>query len=311
MAQQIAALADVVSSIPDPQQRSGQRFPLRALLGLLILATLAGRGSLRGKLVWAQAHWEQIRRPLGFPRPSCPAYGTLWNLVAALDARALERSVGRWIETVIGHPFPVVAADGKYLRGSRRVADQLAALQQIEVAAGELGVVLAQQPVPDGDEVAGLVALLETFPLDGRLVTMDAGLIEADVLDAVVEAGGDVLAMVKNDHPSIKDALDTWVADQVGATRPVPVVSPADAALSAVFPPVQPTPTTGHPHRGEIPWSRGSAETLGGSRRPGRGVSRPGVRVALDPAGRVDSPHHEADPQRTMAGGGDDLAHDP
>ncbi len=75
-------------TLPDPRRRQGRRYPLPALLGLLILAALHGESSLRGMWLWARNHWNDVWRPLGFGSPHVPALTTIWNALGILDADA-------------------------------------------------------------------------------------------------------------------------------------------------------------------------------------------------------------------------------
>ena len=60
----------------------------------------------------------------------------------------------------------------------------------ITAFAQRLGRVLEQVEVPEGDQTKAALALLEGLPLEGKVVTMDAGLLERPVVKAIVEKGG-------------------------------------------------------------------------------------------------------------------------
>lgn len=65
----IEPLLACLQQLPDPRRPQGRRYPLAALLGLVLLGTLHGQSSLRGIWVWSQQHWPQIWQPLGFRSP--------------------------------------------------------------------------------------------------------------------------------------------------------------------------------------------------------------------------------------------------
>jgi DDE_Tnp_1-associated len=62
--------------LPDPRRPQGRRYPLPALLGLVLLGALFEQSSLRGIWVWSQQHWSQIWQPLGFRSSRFPALTT-------------------------------------------------------------------------------------------------------------------------------------------------------------------------------------------------------------------------------------------
>jgi len=200
----------------DPRSRRGRRYPLQGLLAMLILGALHGEQSLRGMWMWGCKHWESIRRPLGFVgNAKPPVYGTVWYVVSALQGEALDKAFQEWTQSWSGERVRGLSLDGKVLRGSRRTNPEEAALQVLTAAGHELKVVLGQREVSDGDVVAAAVELLRTMPLQGKLVTADAGLLYRPVAEAIVEGGGDYLGVVKNNQPELKKAVDEWVEPDV------------------------------------------------------------------------------------------------
>lgn len=200
----------------DPRSRRGRRYPLKGLLGMLILGALHGEKSLRGMWMWGCKRWEAIRRPLEFiGNPHPPVYATVWYVVSALDSDALDRTLQDWTLSWSGKRVRSVSVDGKVLRGSRRTNPAQPALEVLTAAGQELKVVLGQRGVCGGDLVTAAIELLKTMPLQGKLVTADAGLLCRPVVDAILEGGGDYLGVVKDNQPELKEAVDDWVEPNV------------------------------------------------------------------------------------------------
>ena len=207
-----------LQSLDDPRHDNRQ-YPLAGILGALILGLLNGQTSGSGAWDWARQHWHHIWRPLGFHSPHCPVYSTVWNLLHALDAETLDQVIASWLEAVLGHPVGGLSVDGKTLRGSRR--GPLAGLKLVSLFQHELGVVLGQQQVPSGaGEQSIALALLQATPLQGRVVTLDAGLISAEATQVITTAGGDYVGVVKENYPSVKADIDAWIAWQGVAFSP-------------------------------------------------------------------------------------------
>jgi hypothetical protein len=215
------SLWDRLGTIPDPRSRQGRRYPLRGLLGILVLGALQGEGSLRGMWLWGCAHWREMALPLGFlGNPHPPVYGTVWYLLSALDADALDKAFQGWVQSWSAGRVHAVSVDGKVLRGSQRRNPSQAALEVVTAVSQELKVVLGQQGVGAGGQVAATIKLLQTIPLAGKVVVADAGLLCRSVVDTVVDGGGDYLGVVKGNEPGMKEALDEWIT---------PLISPPGA----------------------------------------------------------------------------------
>lgn len=175
-----------LSQIHDSRRREGRRYNLPGLIGMLLLGAVNGEESLRGMWLWGCGAWAQIAEPLdlwGTAGP--PAYGTVWGLVAGLDAEELSQALCDTgaLESEVGY-----TVDGKVLRGSRRGA--AAALQVVTAAGHRCRTILGQQTVCDGDQVAATIALLQGFSLEGKLVSMDAGLLNRTTIKLIEEKGG-------------------------------------------------------------------------------------------------------------------------
>ena len=202
-----------LAALPDPRVRKGRRYPLAALLGLVILGMLNGRDSLRSAWVWAGQRWSNLWRPLGAHSPQFPCYNTVRDLLARLDVDAVDRHLRPWLEQFLDHPLGGVSADGKVLRGSKR--DSVPALHIVSLVAHENATILAQCEAHGGDEVTALLRLLSEVPLKGRIISMDAGLLNAQVTQTITQAHGDYVGSVKGNQAEVLALLDEWVAEAV------------------------------------------------------------------------------------------------
>jgi hypothetical protein len=203
-----------LQTLPDPRRRQGRRYPLAALLGLLILAALHGESSLRGMWLWARQHWNTIWWPLGFSSPHFPTLTTLWNLLGALDGDVVDHVVSGWLTEVLGQPVGGLSADGKVLRGSRRA--DMPGVWLVALARQDMGSVVRQRQVADGShELPTLLALLRHTPLQEQTITLDAGLLCAETTQVIRAQQGDYLGVVKGNQAEIKMAVDDWIAEQI------------------------------------------------------------------------------------------------
>ncbi len=138
-------------------------------------------------------------------------------MVTRLDLDALNGAMQNWAAPWLQTEPEGWSIDGKVLRGSKR-AEQ-AALSVVGFAAHALQGVLRQQPVAAGDEVTAAVQLLRQVPLQGQVVTMDAGLLQRDVVQAILDGGGDYVGVLKGNHSDVKPLIDESIADTVFSPR--------------------------------------------------------------------------------------------
>jgi hypothetical protein len=203
-----------LTRVPDRRDRKGRLYPLAGVLGMLLLAAINGESSLRGMWLWSVARWQRIHRKLGmmeFPDP--PALSTVWYILDGMDYEGLETELSGWVESHSGKQIKRISVDGKQLRGSKR--ERLGALHVVTAASHELKVILKQQPAVEGDEVAATLTLLASVPLAGRVVTMDAGLLNRQTTECILEGGGDYVGVVKGNHEAVRGAVDEWIDSEI------------------------------------------------------------------------------------------------
>lgn len=134
-------------------------------------------------------------KPLGlWARPCLPSLGTFWYVLQKIDVGELERVLREWV--ACWEEEKAYAIDGKTLRGSKREGGK-EALQVLTIAGQKLRGVLGQHLVEGGDELAAALQLLEEVPLEGKVVSADAGIMKAPFAQAVVEKGGATLGLSK------------------------------------------------------------------------------------------------------------------
>ncbi len=95
------------------------------LLGLLLIAALAGQRSLKGMVEWIQLRLQawMARYIEELDLWDKPSYGAFYDLLRKLDPDMLAEVWNTWLQDVTGQevePVQVWAVDGKALRGSRR-----------------------------------------------------------------------------------------------------------------------------------------------------------------------------------------------
>jgi len=183
-------LLDYLAEVKDRRRAQGRVYPLGSLLGILLLAAINGEGSLRGMWLWARAHWDQLWDRLGFRDERRPQYGTVWHALSQVSVEEIVEAVQRWWAEW-GEPGGSLSIDGKTLRGSKRRSGEKG-IESVVAVLQEVGVVIGATVADAEDPVEAALAILEGIPLEGRVVTVDAGLHQRRLVERVLEKGGPV-----------------------------------------------------------------------------------------------------------------------
>ncbi|RII11142.1 hypothetical protein DSC45_29215 [Streptomyces sp. YIM 130001] len=162
---ELAVLAEVLETLPDPRRRQGRRYRLGVLLALCTVAVLGGAATLTAIARFVAAAPPDIRARFGLGA-RVPRACTLGRLLAWIDSDALDHAIGHWL---VGHTEPTgglraLAVDGKTLRGSR-TATRTAVHLLAAVVHGERAVIAQRQVDSKSNEITAFRPLLTPLHL--------------------------------------------------------------------------------------------------------------------------------------------------
>lgn len=219
-------LYEALATLPDPRSRHGRVHPLPAVLGLVALALLMGRKSLKSIARFGRQHKAPLAHALGFRRGKTPSPSTLSRTLRRFDAQQLEAILSRWIGARVDpETFEQISLDGKTLRGSRD--GEVPGQHLVAAYAPAVEAVLAQVRVESKtNEHKAALELLGILPLKGKVVVGDAMFCQRDLAERVVEAGGDYLLVVKDNQPGLEVDIQAGFAFEQAARGIAAATSP-------------------------------------------------------------------------------------
>jgi len=207
-------LRDHFAALPDPRIERTKRHQLLDIVTIAICAVLGGADSWVDVELFGQAKVAWLRTFLALPN-GIPSHDTFGRVFAALDPRAFEQCFLAWVRAVVTHTAgEVVALDGKTLRRSPDRGAGTAALHLVSAWATANRLVLGQVAVDaKSNEITAVPALLQVLALEGCLVTIDAMGCQTAIAQPIVDQGGDYVLALKENQPSLHDAVVTYFAE--------------------------------------------------------------------------------------------------
>ena len=233
-------LLELLAEVSDGRPGQGRDHPVAAVLALAAAAVVAGSRSFTAIAGWAADVptdvLEGMYRRCGAARPGTrpPSKATIWRVVTGADATALDAVTGSWLMgrasaagTLAGPgdggddnaPLIPVRVDGKTIRGAANPDGSQVHL--LAALAGQQGVVAAQTEVgAKTNEIPMIIPLLDRLDLDQAVVTADALHTQRATANYVHGRGADFILPVKDNQPSLFDALDAlpWRDTPVACT---------------------------------------------------------------------------------------------
>jgi hypothetical protein len=217
-----ASLMELLGSLDDPRGARGKRHPLPALLGLAVVAMLAGQTTYEAIVQYGHERGWPFLQLLGFTRRRGLCKATYSRVFRRIDAVAFEEAVGRWVLGRLG-PGDArhLALDGKSLRGSRDGGAPAAHL--VAAYAPDVAAVVGQLRVDaKTNEHKAALELLGVLPRRGRVVTADAMFTHRDVCATITGRGGDYVLPVKDNQPTLLADIRASFAEPPAGLSPPP-----------------------------------------------------------------------------------------
>jgi predicted transposase YbfD/YdcC len=207
------SLAAAFLRVPDPRRVASVVYPLAAVLNPAVAAILANQRSELAIAQWGARQPAERLRALGFATGRTPCQSTLQRLFCKVDGQAVAAALSAHFAPV-AVPLPVVAGsqgvafDGKAQRGRLPFQVGGSPVHALTAFCHEHGVVLAQEPIEQGEEkseaeLTVAPALLARLAWPGRVLTGDALFCQRHLCAQVVAAGGDYLLVVKENQPTL------------------------------------------------------------------------------------------------------------
>jgi predicted transposase YbfD/YdcC len=199
------------AALPDPRQRKSRvRYPLLSLIVIAVCATVAGANTSEEIALFARTHRAWLARLVELPEnlEESPAHDTFDRVLSALDQVAFQKCLLAWLEALHEHTQGHIAIDGKVAREAMARSGDQGPLTLVSAWASANRLLLGQVAgAPGSNELEAVPRLLELLELEGAIVTLDALSCQHNIVEQIVEQGGDYVISVKGNQPTLEEAV--------------------------------------------------------------------------------------------------------
>jgi predicted transposase YbfD/YdcC len=200
--------------LEDPRIERTKLHSLVDIICLSVCAVIAGAEGWEDIEEFGVTHEAWLSQFLRLPN-GIPSHDTISRVFRRLKPKAFEGCFLEWVQTLheqLG--FKVIAIDGKTLRHSHDRKAMKSALHLVCAWSVENHVVLGQEAVDQkSNEITAIPELLKTLELKGAIVTIDAMGCQKEIAKQIVEGKGDYVLAVKDNQPSLFEALQQHFLD--------------------------------------------------------------------------------------------------
>lgn len=204
------SLLEAFGVLIDPRVRECPH-PLDELLLVAICAITSGAEGWVAVAQWGRIKLDWLRGFLGFAN-GIASHDTFTRVFGLLDAEVFESCFIRWMQhlcpSLAGQVIPI---DGKSVRRSHNGEKRMVHL--VSAWHTTAGVILGQVRTADkSNEITAIPELLDALRIIGATITIDAMGCQHAIVEKIVERKADYLIAVKENQPTLAQALQEWFA---------------------------------------------------------------------------------------------------
>jgi predicted transposase YbfD/YdcC len=207
MSQRLMAVFTPFEDLTDPRIERTRAHELFDLVVVALCGTIAGSDTWADIERFGNQRLSWLRTFLKLTE-GIPSHDTFGRVFARLDPAQLVGCIQQWLEEIGREMGQHIAIDGKTLRGSFDKAAGKNPLHLVSAWASEARLTLGQIAVDSkSNEITAIPLLLELLDLKGATVTIDALGCQKEIAAKIVEGEGDYLLALKENHPTLHEAV--------------------------------------------------------------------------------------------------------
>ena len=215
----VGSIAGYFESLSDPRRTRNRKHLLVDIIVVSVCGILCGCDGPTAMHRWAKERQDWLAEHLALPN-GIPSRDCIRRLLLAVKPEAFQACFQTWIADAIASDSTdgkrLVAIDGKTCRRSQDAAKDLGPLHLVSAWASEEGIALGQVATDaKSNEITAIPVLLKQLDLPDTIITIDAMGCQKDIVEQIVQDGGDCILAVKENQPKLHAAIEAFFSKQI------------------------------------------------------------------------------------------------
>jgi predicted transposase YbfD/YdcC len=202
-------IAEHFKDIDDPRIERSKLHKLTDIITIAICAVICGADTWEDIELFGDAKYEWFKEFLELSN-GIPSHDTFARVFSRIEPKQFQECFLNWVKCVEKlTDGTLVAIDGKTLRHSYDAKNEKAAIHMVSAWNASQRLVLGQVKVDEkSNEITAIPELLNLLSLKGCIVTIDAMACQKDIVNKIVEKGGDYVISLKKNQNSLYQKVE-------------------------------------------------------------------------------------------------------
>ena len=195
-------LREELKTLKDKRRKQAQQHPVDVVLMITIMATMSGYQGYRAIGDFAQRYKKEIVEYLGLKKERVPAYATIRRVVQEIDHKKFGDIFTKWMKHYMKKSKSQwIAVDGKAIKGTKQKEEDKKLAHLVSFFASDSQeILIARKTADKSNEIPLVQEMMQEFPLQDMIITLDALHCQTKTLKAIKESGNDYVVQVKDNQ---------------------------------------------------------------------------------------------------------------
>ena len=200
-----------LEQLSDFRRKQGQRYDLKSLIFISVLAILSEASSYRKIQTFMEGRFDDLKEKLNLKWKKAPSYSTIRNAIQGVSSEELEtifRSDAKTRLDRLKEPNEILefSADGKSVNGSFDHFKDVKAIQILSVFCNNKKLIIAHEEIAEKtNEIPVAQKLIPSLPMKNSTFTCDALNCQTNTVSKIADSGNEFVVQVKNNQKSLLD----------------------------------------------------------------------------------------------------------
>jgi hypothetical protein len=195
-------LREELKTLKDIRRRQAQQHKIDVVLMITILATMSGYQGYRAIGDFAQRYKKHIVKYLKIENGKVPAYATVRRVVQEVDHEKFGNIFTKWMKHYMKKSKSNwIAVDGKAIKGTKQKEEDKKLAHLVSFFASDSKeILIARKTASKSNEIPLVQEMMQEFPLQDMIITLDALHCQTKTLKAIKDSGNEYVIQVKDNQ---------------------------------------------------------------------------------------------------------------
>ena len=195
-------LRQELQTLKDKRRGQAQQHKIDVVLMITIMATMSGYQGYRAIGDFAQRYKEEIIKHLELEKGRIPSFPTVRRVLMEIDHKKFGDIFIKWMKHYMRKSNSQwIAVDGKAIKGTKQKEEDKKLAHLVSFFASDSKeILIARKTASKSNEIPLVQEMMEEFPLQDLVITLDALHCQTKTLKAIKDSGNDYVVQVKDNQ---------------------------------------------------------------------------------------------------------------